>query len=214
MTEDEWLACSDPTLMLGFLPGKVSDRKVRLFACACCRRVWDRILTDWAREAVHASERFADGLIDRHELRQIRSAAEQVRPRRQQEPGEKIGNELTGGLWCRSTAEMAREVAWETSGLGPRRKERQSQAALLRCIVGNPFRPVPVIDPCWLSWNNGTVSRLAQVIYEERAFDHLPILADALEEAGCDHADLLDHCRRAGPHCPGCWAVDLLVGKE
>ena len=76
--------------------------------------------------------------------------------------------------------------------------------ALLRCIFGNPFRPV-VFDPSWLT---ETAVTLATGIYADRAFDRLPILADALEEAGCDHPDVLTHCRQPGPHARGCWVVD------
>jgi len=81
---------------------------------------------------------------------------------------------------------------------------------LLRCIFGNPFRPV-TFSPAWRS--ETTVS-LANGIYEERAFDRLPILADALEEAGCDHTDVLTHCRGLGPHARGCWVVDGVLGKS
>jgi hypothetical protein len=86
---------------------------------------------------------------------------------------------------------------------------RRRQAILLRDVFGNPFRPV-TIDPSWLAWNNSTIPNLAQGIYEERAFDRLPILADALEEAGCNDADILAHCRSGGDHVRGCWAVDLV----
>src|SRR5262249_53704879 len=72
MTEAEWSASADPQEMLAFLRGKASDRKLRLFACACCRHVWDRLLIDWAREAVEASERAADGLAEWYELEQLR----------------------------------------------------------------------------------------------------------------------------------------------
>ena len=70
------------------------------------------------------------------------------------------------------------------------------------------------IDPQWVAWNNETVLKLAQTINADRAFDRLPILADALEEAGCTDADMLQHCRGPGPHVRGCWVVDLLLGKE
>jgi hypothetical protein len=88
-------------------------------------------------------------------------------------------------------------------------EEETAQAALLRDIFGNPFRPVSV-EPMWLS---STVQAMAASIYAERAFDRMPILADALEEAGCDNADILNHCRGPGPHVLGCWVVDLLLGK-
>jgi hypothetical protein len=86
-------------------------------------------------------------------------------------------------------------------------------AAVVREVFGNPFRPV-TIDPVWLSWNDGPVQKIAQAIYEERAFDRMPILADALEDAGCTEQAILAHCRGDGPHVRGCWVVDLLLGKQ
>ena len=80
----------------------------------------------------------------------------------------------------------------------------------LRDIFGNPFRPVAV-DPTWLT---STAVALARGIYDDRAFDRLPILADALQDAGCENADVLDHCRGPGPHVRGCWVVDLVLGKS
>jgi hypothetical protein len=85
--------------------------------------------------------------------------------------------------------------------------------ALLREIIGNPFRPVRCSVE-WLEANSGAARRLAEVIYSQRAFDSLPILADALEEAGCDNAEILSHCRGPGPHVHGCWALDTVLGKE
>jgi len=81
---------------------------------------------------------------------------------------------------------------------------------MVQCVFGNPFRPVSV-DPRWLT---STAVTLARTIYEDRSFDRLPILADALEEAGCDDPDVLAHCRSAGPHVQGCWVVDLVLGNE
>jgi hypothetical protein len=80
---------------------------------------------------------------------------------------------------------------------------------LLRDIFGNPFRSVAA-DPAWLT---PTVLALAEGIYSDRAFDRLPILADALQDAGCEHADLLAHLRDLEFHVIGCWAVDLVLGK-
>jgi hypothetical protein len=85
-----------------------------------------------------------------------------------------------------------------------------SQCDLIRDIFGNPFRAV-ALEPSWLT---STVVALADGIYAERAFDRLPILADALQDAGCDTGDVLDHCRGPGPHARGCWVVDLLLGKS
>jgi hypothetical protein len=83
---------------------------------------------------------------------------------------------------------------------------------LLREIAGNPFRR-PEVRPAWLGWNQGTVLRLAEQIYEEGCFDELPILGDALEEAGCHDEELLRHCRAPGEHVRGCWLLDLVLGK-
>jgi hypothetical protein len=91
--------------------------------------------------------------------------------------------------------------------------ELDAQTALLCDLFGNLFRPT-AIDPTILRWNNGTIPKLAHAIYDERAFDRLPILGDALEEAGCTSEELLAHCRAGGGHVRGCWAVDLLLGKE
>jgi hypothetical protein len=90
------------------------------------------------------------------------------------------------------------------------RRERRAQADLLRDIFGNPFRPV-TFNPAWRSV---AAVKLAQAIYQERAFDRLPILADALEEAGCTDAEILTHCRGGGEHVRGCWLVDLVLAEE
>src|SRR5262249_39746048 len=84
---------------------------------------------------------------------------------------------------------------------------------IIRDIFGNPFRP-STLNPTVLTCNGGTVPKLAQAIYDGRTFDQLPILADALEEAGCINPDILAHCRQPGVHVRGCWVVDLLLGKE
>jgi hypothetical protein len=84
------------------------------------------------------------------------------------------------------------------------------QADLVRCVFGNPFRPVAFAP----GWRTPTVLALAGAIYEEKAFERLPILGDALIDAGCDDAELLGHCRGPGPHARGCWPVDLLLNKE
>ncbi len=100
--------------------------------------------------------------------------------------------------------------AWSTG----RAAERIAQASLLRDIFGPiPLKPV-TIHPEVLAWSDGTVRKIAQGIYEERAFDRLPILADALRDAGCDDEDILAHCRGEGPHVRGCWVIDLILGKE
>jgi hypothetical protein len=110
-------------------------------------------------------------------------------------------------------------------GVAERRRLLQEwaapDAASLRCIIANPFRLPPAIDPTWLAWNEGIVKRLAEAAYQERDLPschldtaRLSVLADALTDAGCTDTDLLDHLRSAGPHVRGCWAIDLLSGRK
>jgi hypothetical protein len=107
----------------------------------------------------------------------------------------------------RSAAEaLAKSVPWAVA--------RQTEAELLRDILGNPFRPSAPLPRFVVGWNDSTVRRIAAGIYEERAFDRLPILADALLDAGCDNEELIAHCRGEGPHVRGRWAVDLILGKS
>ncbi len=115
-------------------------------------------------------------------------------------------------VWAESQAsEHAAAIATEAAVAA--RAGRLDQVTLLRDIFGPlPFRPVAV-DPSWLAWNAGTVRQLAEGIYQERAFDRIPILADALEEAGCDNEEILQHLRGPGPHVRGCWVLDLLSGR-
>jgi hypothetical protein len=91
-----------------------------------------------------------------------------------------------------------------------RKLERQQQAALLRDVVQYPQSSV-ILDSTWLT---SDVLALAEGIYQEKAFDRMPILADALQDAGCDNEDVLNHCRQPGEHVRGCWVVDLLTGRK
>jgi hypothetical protein len=111
-------------------------------------------------------------------------------------------------------AEAARDCARPDLGksLGP--LFLTDGAAFLRCFFPNPCRPAPAVDPSWLTWNDGTVAKLAAAIYDGRRFSDLPILADALEDAGCADAAMLAHCRCGGEHVRGCWVVDLLTGRQ
>jgi hypothetical protein len=95
-----------------------------------------------------------------------------------------------------------------------RRSAKAVQADLLRDIAGSPFRPPPALAPAVLAAKGGAARRLAEVIYEGRRFEELPVLADLLEETGCTDADLLGHLRGPGPHTLGCWALDLILARE
>ncbi len=214
MTEAEWLASEDWLPMLRFLNKMSTDRhdklpgtrKDYLFAAACCRLLWDW-LTDGFRGVVLDIERHADdpgqpdanGPAFEHEFWLSRRAA----PEHIQAAFDAL--EGASGPW-----HVDGQVDGWTVGTAA---ERKKQTPLARDIFGNPFRPV-AIDPAWLAWNGGLVRKLAQSVYDERAFGRLPVLADALEDAGCADADILSHCRSGGPHVWGCWVVDALLGKR
>jgi hypothetical protein len=230
VTEAEWLACEDPVPMLSFLKGRVSERKLRLFTCACCRRVWDLLAGDELRAGVEAAERYADGRATPAELDEARSRASDVYWQGLQpwpaEPAEALERFRLVRLRMRSHIAVAAAMpsdrldyygrgygsAREAASLAP--DEEAARSKLVRDVFGNPFRPTPAVDPAWLAWNDSTVRRLAEAVYEERAFDRLPVLADALNDAGCSDAALLGHLRSGSEHVRGCWAVDLLLGKE
>jgi hypothetical protein len=206
MTEAEWLACTSPEPMLSFLGAKANDRKLLLFGVACCRYIW-RKLSRSLRSQVEAVESYADGLLTYQEMQRARVITEDPWP-----AGVTAVSWLfwePGRVWAR--AEIAAKVAREARR-GDTTEECHMQANLLRDVLGNPFHQAALPDVIWLRWRDGMVPNLARWSYENRAFKCLPILADALEDAGCADRDILDHLRGPGPHVRGCWALDLLLG--
>jgi hypothetical protein len=223
MTEQEWLACNDPKKMLGWVGKDSSDRKLRLFACAAARTVWELL---WAIPHSHRAIEIAEAYCD-HELAAAALADAQ---RNVKAHLELHGNELVyePSYWaCSATisedvfsssayaanVSMRRPFAFglEEEAFRLRSRNLILQATLLRDIIGLArFREI-AFEP---EWRTETALGLARGIYDDRAFDRLPILADALQDAGCEDADILEHCRDDGPHVRGCWVVDLLLGKE
>lgn len=210
-----------------------SSRKLLLFACACHRRVWELLPDPRSRAAVEAVELHADGVYDIDTLARVLADAGGVANRlregqREGSPSERAMAaarfQAAAGVaalgWPASSAASAAAgdtalavKAWaKSAGRSARpmaQRERGVQVALLRDIVGNPFRPVAP-DP---NWRTSTVVALATTIYEGRTFELMPILADALSDAGCDNDDLLGHLRGPGPHVRGCWGLDLVLDK-
>jgi hypothetical protein len=226
MTEAEWLACDNPMPMLQFLNGKASDRKLRLFAVACCRRLWPLLTDQRSRLAVDMAECLADGLATEPERAASEAAADEAtrdailaRQANDSLPEmfllaakaarysvlQDVGTEAAG-----ATVAAYRLISRNpASGLSNRPAANATCSASLRDIFGAPFRPVPLLS----DWLTSTVVALARGIYDERAFDRLPILADALQDTGCDNKDILSHCRGPGPHVRGCWVVDAVLNK-
>ena len=227
MNDTRWESCTEPEEMLWYLHDLASDRLLRLFACASCRLIWPLVSTPDARKAVEMSEHFADGLTTSEELRVIEMAAQRSRP---------------SGVWLAAwaAAETANADPWQAAQWAPVwaaeaagrltlavsadrsplevgdhawHRERQSQCAVLRDILGNPLKSL-TMSPAGKQWNRGNVASLARSIYEHGRFADLPQLADALEQAGCTDSKVLNHCRSANHHVRGCWVLDELLGKR
>jgi hypothetical protein len=251
MTEDDWLSCTDPQRMLTFLrdSGKLTERKARLFACACCRRVWHLLADERCRQAVEAAERHADEGAGEQELAEaearvrafVRAAWAESHPPHRSHPiysrcpvsyagfaalysalgraadsADAAATAVAAGVLAGVLASYT--PAARDSVVGARRAAVCSQTDLLRDLFRGPPRSVPPLSLCLL----GTVARLAQAAYEDRLLPaghldpvRLAVLADALEEAGCNDPDLLGHLRQQGAvHVRGCYVLDLLLGKD
>jgi hypothetical protein len=253
MAEQEWLECDDPIAMLEFLRDRVTNRKLRLFGCGCCRRLWP-LLDDRSRRGVEASEQYADGGIDLATLRTCSEAAESAW-NESAVTAHAIFDERGYGDYRANAAihaaDAAYRVMWnssEHSGFDDAVEtvhyavcrmldathllsETQVEgdlssifdrwdshvvtegAAASRLIVdlfGNPFCPTSFRS----EWRTETVVALARHVYHSGEFDAMPVLGDALEDAGCSDGGLLSHLRGPGPHLRGCWTIDLILGKQ
>lgn len=229
MTEAEWTVCTDIYTLLEYLRGKASDRKLRLFAVACCRRPYYQVADERHRKAVQLAERMADEDVDKEEWKVVHQAAYQLwqevwaaslaaqqKPPREPPEVESLMDADTATAAGWAILEDGWEAAYQVTGVQWHERhadEPGHQLALLRDIFDNPFR-LMAIDLSWPSLNGGIVVKLAQSIYQERAFYRLPILADSIENAGCHDADILGHCRQPGEHVRGCWVVDMILGKK
>jgi hypothetical protein len=217
VTEAEWLACTYPHKMLAFLRGRASDRKLWLFVAVCART--SRLVFGDEQVAVgDAYERQADGLASEEVVIRVLLGRmfDYLCPEGVVPPAQKNRPAIEAAVTAAKTA--VDFTLRDTRGNIV--SDRASIAVFLHDIFGNPFRPV-ALDPAWLTWHAGTIPKLAQAIYDDRDLPsghldphHLAVLADALEDAGCDDHDILGHCRGPGPHVRGCWVVDLLLGKE
>jgi hypothetical protein len=213
VTEGEWTASQDPDSLLDAAKAmkRLPARKARLFAGGCFHLVWDLIRADDIKLAVEMSDARADKKIGPQELERHRYPMTT--------PSDNMRSWLAVAIQSLATPSLNPSyVAWQVRTATQNDVYRHArrgipcgaQAELVREVVGNPFRPVAV-DP---RWRSADVVGLARGIYEDRAFDRLPLLADALMDAGCDDEQLIGHCRSDGPHVRGCWVVDLVLGKE
>lgn len=201
----------------GFVQQQSSTRKKLLMYCGCCRVVWEHVTLECNRVAIETSERFADGLATLEELK-ARWDATRFEPvvyhswlldalgpakrddsYRQLCPSSHEDNEKLNAFQPKRTNEFHRWVhsGWAESGID---------------VFGHVLHPSAALLP---AWRTSDVLLLAQGIYDDYAFDRMPILADALQDAGCADEEILSHCRDSNRrHVRGCWVVDLVLGKE
>lgn len=232
--EDDWLRESNLGHLLRYAAARVSRRRQRLLAAACCRRVWHLLPDERSQAAVRAAEDYADGVIRLGAFSAASDAAAAA-------AGGRIGHAPDARGYAASAARGAVTLNLDSSatalwavasdvrhalagspGSSPRAgsPEWAAQASLVREILGNPFRPA-ALDPALLHWHDGTVPALARAAYDARTLPagtldntRLAVLADAAEDAGCVDAPLLAHLRAAGTHVRGCWALDALLCRE
>jgi hypothetical protein len=194
VTEQEWLASQTSlTDAVEFVAETASMRKLRLFGAACAQRRW-RPMGQSGQWASHL-ERIADASP---------SPASLASDWRE--------------VWSQACAEVFNPLCTSVNSIAEMQMEEGDQElgaqwTWLHDIFGNPFQTT-LIPAAWLAWNDGACRKMAQAIYDDRAFARLPLLADELEDAGCDNAEILAHCRGQGEHVRGCWVVDLLLGKS
>ena len=225
MTEAEWLASGDHSVMLAFVHTKGVDgfRKYRLLLVAYCRTFLPVLLVDErTRRVVEAAEAYSDGVVGQAELAQAKRVARKAVAGQFQLDSAVRG--VAHGVPKRQAVDFPYFCLrpWRTGNFNrPTPAQRHRLGQLIRDIFGNPFRPSPPLPPAVLAWNERTIPRLAQAIYEDRRLPagtldpaRLAMLADALTDAGCTDEELIQHCRSAGPHVRGCWAIDLILGKE
>ncbi|MEX0727913.1 MAG: hypothetical protein WD065_16675 [Planctomycetaceae bacterium] len=216
LTEEEWNDCQELRKMLECLRHtyRISTRKTRLLGVAMCRDIWELLPSEKCRNAVLVNERYADGKATYEEARVASEVPFDDQPPYPRDARyERRRRAELATYEAAASYELAENVAsqaaWAVCGVGMQR-QLSVHVDLLRDIFDNPFRP-STVDP---SWQTPAVVELANVIYENRAFDRMPRLADALEEAGCADADILGHCRSSSLHVRGCWVVDLLLEKK
>jgi hypothetical protein len=235
MTEAEWLSLDNAGVILSYAPrdGAGIDRRLRLYRCALLRWAVPVLPGEGVEQFVAAAEDLADGLAPPDTVRAAEHRADALVAR--------IGRDLTYPNWVDAhvvaltfrdllrpdpagrpdegltdrllNAAIHTEVGVtvHTGRLNTSAEFPRAAVAYVRCVFGN--RPPPALAAV-SEWATSTVTTLARQMYDTRDFDPMPILADALQDSGCDDVVVLDHCRAAGPHVRGCWVIDLLLGKE
>jgi hypothetical protein len=218
MTEADWFATTDSQALLAWLrhTSKTSERRLRLFVAACCRRFGRPGNRRDAAASPEALEQQAErtgrpaGLVGPLASVDLWQTAADAAQQAAEDASATLVWPESSGTWSPPVRrpEAERWVAFESA--------EDVLCRLLRDIFGNPFCPLPPISPSVLAFHGGIAVKLATSVYDERDFSHqrMGILADALEAAGLNDQDVLGHLRGSGPHVRGCWAIDRLTGRE
>lgn len=210
MIETEWLNSTYPVPLLEYLEGRASDRKLRLFACACCRstNVW-RYLSKESRSLVDAAEYLADGTESWERVSSLAAKAPQGRV--------SVGHTKPVRISLASQAEravlaLARDDSYKVASEVTQLTQNllgDTVSDLLRDIFGNPFRSTESVVRC----SDNGVLEFARAIYVGHRFEDLPVLLGSLRDAGFGNIEILSHLGHEGPHVRGCWALDHIVGR-
>ena len=227
---EKWLACTQPVHMAAAVP--FSHRKHRLFAVACCRQVAYLLHDETLQAAIEIAERFADQTCTEEERAEYERRVQRVfKEREELDPGtnsivmrgdfvypETYAAEMMTYCLSPDAKSAATNVPFSAASAfagTPYEDDLQFEAAfaiqanLVRCIFGNPTRPMNFDS----RWRTSVALSLAREMYEERDFRRFPLLADALMAAGCNEEQVVSHCRSPGLHVRGCWVLDLVLGK-
>jgi hypothetical protein len=227
MTEVEWLDEANCVRLLEFLEERFDDelsldgkdldgsynaiqRKLALFGCACCRLHWNRITKNDLRQSIEATEQLAEGLLEVEEWRQAIKSDDEEGDTEWEATVRGVGLS-TGMTYVPKMQFMLEEfIRLLEDDIRIVADAERLHLSVLRCVFGNPFHPI-TLSPSWLT---STVVSLANQMYDSRDFSAMPILADALMDAGCSNEAILEHCRGPGPHVRGCWVCDLCLNKS
>jgi hypothetical protein len=236
MTEEEWLKAQHSAPLLHFIAPKVSDRKLYYFDIACARRIAPLLVYPESSHAVEVLERFVEGQCGgdvfaelSYEVEGAAFCAESGRipwlDAIERLPISVLTELAANPNYPIESAQRLITLAAYFidrifSSVPSERRFRDPQPSptgnffqpvpLAHDVFGNPFRTVKFRR----AWRTDTAVSLARAMYESHEFGAMPILADALQDAGCDNTDILDHCRGPGPHVRGCWVIDLVLGKK
>jgi hypothetical protein len=218
LTEGEWLSSKAriSNLLRIVRTCHITDRQLRLFGCACCRRIADLLDDERYNCMIALAEEYEDGLRTADELQFARDSLVDVLETIRNDVAFHYANSalfstLSSNLGFRAIEDIAAYCRIARVHLpNDKTNEEQVHIHYYRDLIGNPFRPVTFIP----SWRTGNVLELAQMIYNNRTYNHMPILADALMDAGCEDEQIIGHCHSDGPHVHGCWLLDMILGKS